>query len=154
MLTSQDLVHFHGSAARSCYRALQGAGMGRALFIFQHKNETEKLKAALITNFREKGWSSHPTHTYPRCCTAVFLFQCPCIIPLPALASGCPQALVHISVLCWEGAEGYNAARKHCRHSVGSMTAWGKTQGVAKRRSVSRLLKESPAKLSAKSDLI
>lgn len=83
-----------------------------------------------------------------------FLFQHPCIIPLPALASGCPQALVHISVLCWEVAEGYNAASKPCKHFVGSMTAWGETQAMAERRMVSRFLKETPAKVSAKTDLI
>lgn len=74
-------------------------GMGWALFIFQHKSAKEKLEAALNTNFREKGWSSHPALLVATMCEALdvqhtpapdvpqlfFLFQQrPCIIPLPA----------------------------------------------------------------------
>lgn len=139
-------------------------GMGWDLFIFQHKSAKEELKAALITNFREKGWSSHLVLLVATMCEALGVqhtpvpdvpqLQCPCIIPVPALPSGCPQPLVHVSVLGWEVAEGYNAASKPCKHFFGSMKAWGETQGMAERRRVLRFLKESPAKVSAKTDLI
>lgn len=124
-------------------------------FVFQHKNAKEKLKAALITTFREKGWSSPLAVLVATTCgalgvqhkpvpdvsTAVLLFQCPCTTPLPTMASGCPQALVHIPVLSWEVAESDYAARKPSKYFLGSMKAWGETKGTAKRTSVSRFIK-------------
>lgn len=110
-------------------------------FFFSPRTEMQKrsLKAALIMIFRKRTeqpsscsschrvWSHKEAlgvqrAPVPDAPQLVSFPSARCIISLPGLASGCPQALAYIGALCWEVAEGYYAASKPCKTVVGSVT--------------------------------
>lgn len=91
--------------------------MGWALFIFQHKNAKEKLKAAFIANFRGKGWSSHPALLVATTWEALGV-QHTTVPDVPQLFSFCnAPALSHC--LPW-----HRAAHKHLFTSVCCAGRW------------------------------
>lgn len=165
-----DPVLLRASAACSYYRALQGAGNGLGFVYFSAQKC--KREAALITNFREKRWSSHPALLVATMCEALGVqhTRVPDVPQLfsfsnaPALSHCLPRhpaAHKHLFTgLCCAGRwlrditlpanlanvllEAWEPGERH--------KEW--LRGGVLPMSVLRLFKESPAKVPAKTDLI